>query len=90
MAEPYRAAAAILLLLQLASIILLSVGSFRMRHWLTPQFRQLPFEEPGGADSRPIRGAQLALLVKAPSTLRHRRLGLGLRRGPLGHQPRNG
>jgi hypothetical protein len=53
MPATFRAAEAILTLLQLVPIIVLSVSSFRMRDWFIAPFRQALLRERGAAESTP-------------------------------------
>jgi len=50
----FRAAEAILALLQLAPIIVLSASSFRMRHWFISPCRQAPLRKRGVVESMPL------------------------------------
>ena len=47
----YRAIEAILMLLQLIPIVVLSVGSFRMKRWLAPSLREVRVERRGVENS---------------------------------------
>jgi len=50
-----RLVQAILILLQLIPIVVLSVGSFRMKHWLAPALQEVPAERLDAEDSVPVK-----------------------------------
>jgi hypothetical protein len=50
----YKAAEAILALLQLAPVIVLSVALFRTKRWFIPAFHQAPLREERIAGSMPL------------------------------------
>lgn len=54
MLATFRAADAILTLVQLVPIIVLSVASFRVRYRFTPPFHRAARQQRGVADSRPL------------------------------------
>ena len=55
MPSTYRTIEGILTLLQLAPIVALSVGSFRVRHLLVAPSRQVPRARPGVSSSSQLR-----------------------------------
>ncbi len=56
MPATYRVAQAILTLLQLVSIVALSAGSLRLKHWLIPPLLQVGGVFKAGAEVTPSRG----------------------------------